>query len=126
MDAYGTDAPEHSSALALYLCVDGSHRSTLIRPFPSPHRLLLTPVYAASPRSATCKSASFIALFGCLSVTSMLLACSELSALSARLPSAPLSPNQGRVWHHRRLHRLLRELLASEPKAVTVIPIGAF
>ncbi|PBK71067.1 hypothetical protein ARMSODRAFT_973558 [Armillaria solidipes] len=95
--AYYTDAFELSSALAVYLfswmivtaplCPPRSSSASAV--FLS--RLCFPPVVRAV-RKATIhtaitslrKSASFIALFGCLSVTFMLLACSELSASSGK------------------------------------------
>ncbi len=60
-----------------------SHRSTPVRPFPSLYRLLANP--GVRRITSLSKSASFIALFGRLSVTFMLLACSELSASSGKV-----------------------------------------
>ncbi|PBK71065.1 hypothetical protein ARMSODRAFT_61734 [Armillaria solidipes] len=76
LDAYSADASELPFALAVYLFA---------------WMVVTAPLLITSLR----KSASFISLFGRLSVTFMLLACSELSAPSARPPSVPISPNQG-------------------------------
>ncbi|KAK0186777.1 Gpr1 family protein [Armillaria mellea] len=111
LDAYGTAVSELSSALAVYLF------SWMI---------VTVLFFIVSLR----KSASFIALFGCLSVTFLLLACSELSASSGK---ATISTNLaksggafGIITAFIAYYVGLSELLASEAKAVAVLPIGAF
>ncbi|KAK0472732.1 FUN34 transmembrane protein [Armillaria novae-zelandiae] len=111
LDAYSTAASELSSALAVYLF----------------SWMIVTVLFFITSLR---KSASFIALFGCLSVTFMLLACSELSASSG---NAAISTNLaksggafGIITAFIAYYVGLSELLASEAKAVTVLPIGAF
>ncbi len=100
-----------------------SHRSTPVRPFPSPHRLLLTPVYAASPSSASppCSSHSLAVFLSplCLSpVQSCPRHPQGYHPHQVRLLSLPslhqLTPSQScqlrrRIRHHRRLLRILRQ-----------------
>ncbi|SJL12505.1 related to FUN34-transmembrane protein involved in ammonia production [Armillaria ostoyae] len=111
LDAYGTDASELSSALAVYLFA----------------WMIVTVLFFITSLR---KSASFIALFGCLSVTFMLLACSELSASSGKATiSVNLAKSGGAfgiITAFIAYYVGLSELLASEAKAVTVLPIGAF
>ncbi|PBK71074.1 Gpr1 family protein [Armillaria solidipes] len=99
LDAYGTDASELSSALAVYLFA----------------WMIVTVLFFITSLR---KSASFIALFGCLSVTFMLLASSEFLAKSGGA--------FGIITAFIAYYVGLSELLASEAKAVTVLPIGAF
>ncbi|KAK0489974.1 Gpr1 family protein [Armillaria luteobubalina] len=111
LDAYSTAASELSSALAVYLF----------------SWMIVTVLFFITSLR---KSASFIALFGCLSVTFLLLACSELSASSG---NATISTNLakgggafGIITAFIAYYVGLSELLASEAKAVAVLPIGAF
>ncbi|PBK88547.1 Gpr1 family protein [Armillaria gallica] len=102
LDAYSADASELSSALAVYLFA----------------WMIVTILFFITSLR---KSASFIALFGVLSVTFMLLACSEF----LQFPSLAKSGGAfGIVTAFIAYYVGLSELLASEAKAVTVLPIG--
>jgi uncharacterized protein len=109
LDAYSADASELSSALAVYLFA----------------WMIVTILFFITSLR---KSASFIALFGFLSVTFMLLACSELSASSGKVTIginlAKSGGALGIVTAFIAYYVGLSELLASEAKAVTVLPIG--
>ncbi|KAK0200051.1 Gpr1 family protein [Desarmillaria ectypa] len=111
IEAYGTDKSELSSALAVYLFA----------------WMIVTVLFFITSLR---KSASFIALFGCLSVTFLLLACSELSASSGKATiSTHLAKSGGAfgiVTAFIAYYVGLSELLASEAKAVAILPIGAF
>ncbi len=104
-----------------------SHHSTPVRPFPSPHRLLLTPVYAAepSPASPRCSSHSSVVLLSrlCFSPAKScprhpqgyyphqvrLISPPSLHQLTSS-QSCQLRPRR-RIRHHRRLHCILRRPL---------------
>ncbi len=116
-----------------------SQRSTSVRPFPSPHRLLLTPVYAGSPRSASPPLSSHCsAVFLSPLCFSPVQSCprhpqgyhphqvrllSSFSSISSHLPSFAKSVRAFGIILHT---TSASELLASEAKAVTVLPIRAF
>ncbi|KAK0183715.1 Gpr1 family protein [Armillaria mellea] len=128
LDAYGTAVSELSSALAVYLF--SWMIVTVLFLFVPCFPLSLVANPGVRSIVSLRKSASFIALFGCLSVTFLLLACSELSASSGK---ATISTNLaksggafGIITAFIAYYVGLSELLASEAKAVAVLPIGAF
>ncbi|KAG7440614.1 Gpr1 family protein [Guyanagaster necrorhizus] len=108
LDAYGTDTSELASALGVYLFT----------------WMIVTILFLITSLR---KSAAFVALFGCLSVTFMFLACSEISASTTISTHLAKSGGAfGIITAFIAYYVGLSELLASEAKAVTVLPIGAF